>query len=333
MMVSKVTAACGVLATIHLGAFLADFVAPYPFAAQQRESAFAPPTRIRWIDQNGRFHLRPFVYQTANGPTGLARPIYFFVHGYSYKLVGLFTTDRHLFGVESPGVLFLLGSDGFGRDQFSRLLAGSRVSLTAGWLAAAISLSLGALLGGLAGFYGGWLDDLVMRLGEVSLTLPWIYLLLAGRAGLPLDVPSVTGYFILITIVGVLGWARPARLIRGLALSVRERGYVTAARAFGASGTYLLRVHVLPDTISVLVTQAALLVPQYILAEVTLSFLGLGIDEPSPSWGNMLASLQHLSVLVSYWWMLLPALAPAAVSLCCFTIADTLLGRRRSVPL
>ncbi len=332
MMGSKVTAAYGVLATIHLVAFLADFVAPYPFAAQQRDLSFAPPTRIHWIDRSGQFHFRPFIYRSASAASNLA-PIHFFVRGYSYKLAGLFTTDRHLFGVESPAVLFVLGSDGFGRDQFSRLAAGSRISLTAGWLAAAISLSLGAILGGLAGFYGGWLDDLVMRLGEISLALPWIYLLLAGRAGLPLDVPAVTSYFILITIVGVLGWARPARLVRGLALSVRERGYVTAARAFGASGSYLLRVHVLPDTISILVTQAALLVPQYILAEVTLSFLGLGIDEPSPSWGNMLAGLQHYNVLVSYWWMLLPALAPAIVSLCCFSIADSLLELRRPVPL
>ena len=145
--------------------------------------------------------------------------------------------------------------------------------------------------------------------------------------------PSSTGYFILITVVGILGWARPARLVRGLALSLRERGYVIAARAFGASGGYLLRVHILPDAFALLVTQAALLVPQYILAEVALSFLGLGIDEPSPSWGNMLAGVQHYHVLVSYWWMLLPGLAPAAVSLCCFTIGDVLLSRRGSVPL
>jgi len=188
-------------------------------------------------------------------------------------------------------------------------------------------------LGALAGFRGGWLDDLIMRIGEASLALPWVYLLLAGRAFLPLDVPSSTGYFILIAVVGVLGWARPARLVRGLALSLSQRGYVIAARAFGASAAYLLRVHILPDTLTVLVTQAALLVPQYILAEVTLSFLGLGIDEPAPSWGNMLAGVQHFHVLSSYWWMLLPAFAPATVSLCCLAIADGFERRRRPVPL
>jgi peptide/nickel transport system permease protein len=248
-------------------------------------------------------------------------------------LAGSVSSDRHLFGVDAPGGLFLLGTDGFGRDQFSRLLAGSRMSLTAAWLATLLSLAIGTALGAISGFHGRWLDDLIMRIGEASLTLPWLYLLIAGRAFLPLDVPSSTSYLILVTVVGILGWARPARLVRGLILSLRERGYVVAARGFGASGGYLLRVHILPDTVAVLVTQATLMVPQYILAEVTLSFLGLGIDEPSPSWGNMLAGVQHYHVLVSYWWMLFPALAPAAVSLCCLTIGDALLARRRSVPL
>jgi peptide/nickel transport system permease protein len=331
-MISKTAVACGVLASIHLVTFLADFASPYPYAAQQRDFAFVSPTRVHWVDDHGHFQLRPFVY-AADGARDRIYPIRFFVRGYSYRFAGLVAWDRHLFGVEAPGVLFLLGTDGFGRDQFSRLLAGGRISLTAGWLATVLSLAAGTAMGALAGLYGGWVDDLVMRIGEASLALPWLYLLLAGRAFLPLDVPSSTSYFICITVVGILGWARPARLVRGLALSLRERGYVVAARAFGASGGYLLRVHILPDAISVLVTQAALLVPQYILAEVTLSFLGLGINEPSASWGNMLASLQHYNVLVLYWWMLLPALAPAAVSLCCFTIGDALLRRRGVVPL
>lgn len=332
-MAAKTTIACGMLASIHLAAFLADFVSPYSFAMQQRDFAFISPTRVHWFDHYGRFHVRPFVYAGDGRGGDHSYPIRFFVHGYSYQFGGLFSWNVHLFGVQAPGRLFLMGTDGFGRDQFSRLLAGGRISLTAGWLATALSLAVGGTMGALTGLYGGWFDDLVMRIGEASLALPWLYLLLAGRAFLPLDVPSSTSYFILITVVGLLGWARPARLVRGLALSLRERGYVVAARASGASAGYLLRVHILPDAISVLVTQAALLVPQYILAEVTLSFLGLGISEPSPSWGNMLASLQRYSVLVSYWWMLLPALAPVIVSLCCFTIGDVLLQRRGVVPL
>lgn len=333
MRLPKTAVAAGVLASLHVLALFAEFFAPYPFAAQERNFAFSPPARLHWIDRQGRFHLRPFVCETAGGANGRIHPLRFYVRGSPYRLAGLVSWDRHLFGVDPPGMVFLFGTDGFGRDQFSRLLAGSRISLTAGWLAAILSLGIGTALGAAAGLAGGWLDDCIMRIGEASLALPWIYLLLAGRAVLPLDMPSSTAYLILIGVVGVLGWARPARLIRGLALSLRERGYVQAASSFGASPGYLLRIHLLPDAISVVITQAALLVPQYILAEVTLSFLGLGIDEPSASWGNMLAGVQHYNVLVSYWWMLLPALAPALVSLCCFTIADALLSRRGAIPL
>ena len=329
----KETIACGALALIHGLALLADFAAPYPVATQLRDFAFAPPTSIHWIDRDSHFHWRPFVYGNSGEDESRVYPVRFFVQGYPYRLAGLFPFNRHLFGVDAPGVLFLLGADGFGRDQFSRLLAGSRISLTAGWLAAILSLALGTVLGGLSGYHGGWLDDLIMRMSEISLALPWLYLLLAGRAFLPLDAPSSTAYLILIAVVGILGWARPARLIRGLTLSLRERGYVLAARTFGASGGYLLRTHILPDAISVLMTQMALLVPQYIMAEVTLSFLGLGIDEPVPSWGNMLAGVQHYHVLVSSWWMLLPGVPPAVVALCCFTIADALANRSGAIPL
>ncbi|MBV9742611.1 MAG: ABC transporter permease [Acidobacteriia bacterium] len=331
-MTPKLWVACGVLGVIHGAALLADFLAPYPFAEQQRDFAYLPPTRVHWVDRRGHFHLRPYVEQTTAGGSRTYHAS-LFVHGYAYRLAGLVTWDRHLFGVERPGVLFLLGTDGYGRDEFSRLVMGSRISLMAGWLAAILSLVIGAALGSMAGLFGGWTDELTMRASEASMSLPWLYLLLAGRAFLPLDLPSTTSYLLLVAVVGVLGWARPARLVRGLALSLRERGYVLAARGFGASNGYILRVHILPDALSVLVTQAALLAPQYILAEVTLSFLGLGIDEPAPSWGNMLAGVQHYNVLVSYWWMLLPALAPALVSLCCFTIADAMLGRRRAAPL
>jgi peptide/nickel transport system permease protein len=330
---SKIALMAGVLASIHVIALFAEFFAPYSFAEQQRSFSYSPPTRLRWIDRHGQFHWRPFVYGTADGANGPMQPLHFCVRGWSYRLAGLVPWDRHLFGVARPGAVFLLGADEFGRDQFSRLLAGSRISLSAGWLAAILSLGIGAALGAIAGLAGAWLDDCIMRISEASLALPWIYLLLAGRAILPLDLPSSSAYLILISVVGVLGWARPARLIRGLVLSLRERAYVVAASSFGATPAYLVRVHLLPDALPVVTTQAALLVPQYILAEVTLSFLGLGIDEPSVSWGSMLAGVQHYHVLVSYWWMLLPALAPAAVSLCCFTIADALLSRRGAIPL
>jgi peptide/nickel transport system permease protein len=298
-----------VLISFHLVALVPEFFAPYRFDEQHRSQPFAAPARIR-----------PAVVR-------------FFVHGYPYRLLGTLHCDRHLFGVDPPAKLFLLGTDGFGRDQFSRLLQASRISLVAAWLPTALSLAAGLLLGTLAGFYGGWLDSWIMRLGEASLALPWLYLLLACRALLPLNLPHGTAYLSLIAVVGLLGWARPARLVRGVVLSSKTRAYVVAARSFGASDAYLLRVHVIQDAFSVVATQATLLAPRFLLAEVTLSFLGLGVDEPLPSWGNMLANAQHYYVMVSYWWMLLPALPPVVLSFCCFSISDMFLARRRAVPL
>jgi peptide/nickel transport system permease protein len=154
-----------------------------------------------------------------------------------------------------------------------------------------------------------------MRVAEVFVAVPWLYLLLAVRAVLPLHLDPAQVFFLLIAITGIIGWARPARLIRGVVLSVKEREYVLAARGFGASDLYLLRRHILPQVSGVALTQTVLLIPQYILAEVTLSFFGLGVSEPAPSWGNMLASLQQYFVLESCWWMFAPAVALIAVLL------------------
>jgi peptide/nickel transport system permease protein len=202
-----------------------------------------------------------------------------------------------------------LGSDTYGRDQFSRVLYGGQLSLLAGLLGTSLTLLLGALVGTAAGFYGGWRDDLLMRFAELFMALPWLYLLFALRAFLPLTVEPHEAFLLVIATLGAVGWARPARLVRGVVLSEKERDYVRAARGFGASPGYLLRRHILPATSNVLLTQAAILVPQFVLAEMTLSFLGLGVPEPVPSWGNLLASLQQYSVLISCWWMYLPAVA------------------------
>jgi peptide/nickel transport system permease protein len=213
----------------------------------------------------------------------------------------------HLFGVEGERIC-LLGSDSYGRDQLSRFLYGGQVSLFAGLLGAGITLILGLCVGAVAGYFGGWRDDLLMRLAELFLALPWLYLLFALRAFLPLAVSPLQAFFLIIAVLGAVGWARPARLVRGVVLSAKERDFVRAARGFGATSGYLLRRHILPEASSVLLTQAGILVPQFVLAEMTLSFLGLGVPEPVPSWGNLLSSLQQYSVLVSYWWMYFPAL-------------------------
>jgi peptide/nickel transport system permease protein len=328
---NKLIPAAIFLLALHLAILLAGFVAPYQPAMQNRDFPYVPPTRVHFVDVRGRLHLRPFVYQSVPRPDSIyeyteARdqeyPIHFFVAGSEYKVSGWLPSHTHLFGVTAPAQIFLAGTDNYGRDQFSRILYGGQISLAAGLLATAISLLLGLCVGCVSGFYAGWIDESAMRVAELFLVLPWLYVLLAVRSFLPLHISPAQTFLLLVAVIGTIGWARPARLVRGIVLSARSRKYVIASRGFGASDAYILRRHVLPHTYGTLLTQAALLVPQYVIAEVTLSFFGLGLGEPMPSWGNLLANLQQYTVLVSYWWMFAPALALVLVSLGYLTVAN-----------
>jgi peptide/nickel transport system permease protein len=338
----KLIATAVALAAFHAVILFSGFVAPCDFSAQNRDFPFAPPTPIHFVDGQGRFHARPFVYGLKIGRAGLSSyeidqaqeyPLQWFAQGPSYKIAGLIPSRRHLISVRQPGRLFLMGTDAYGRDQFSRFLYGGQISLLAGLLAAAISVSLGVVIGALAGFYGGWTDEVIMRGGELFLALPWLYLLFAVRAVMPLHIVGWQVFLLLVSVMGLIGWARPARLVRGVVLSARNRNFVLAARGFGASDAYVLRRHVLPQTSGVVLTQLALLIPQFVLAEVTLSFLGLGVSEPMPSWGSLLSSLQQYYVLASYWWMFLPALLLVSVFLLYYLAADALQEQVRSVQL
>lgn len=332
----KLVGALILLAGFQSFILFAGFFAPYNFAVQDRERPFSPPTALHFIDVRGGFHIRPFIYDLQD-PTHSAGasaadpanpypgyPVHFFVTGTPYKIAGAFTSRMHLFGVEAPAHIFLMGSDAYGRDQFSRFLFGGQISMLAGLIAAILSVSIGLIVGGIAGYYGGWVDELLMRGGELFLALPWLYLLFAVRAALPLHISQWEVFLLLVSVMGLIGWARPARLIRGAVLSARQRNFVVAARGFGASDAYLLRRHVLPQTYGVLLTQMTLLIPQYVLAEVTLTFLGLGVGEPMPSWGALLSSLQQYYVLSSYWWMFLPALFLIPLFLVFYSAADAL---------
>ena len=208
---------------------------------------------------------------------------------------------------------------------FSRVLYGAQVSLLAGVLATMLSLGIGWTLGTAAGILGTWVDQLLMRTSEFLMALPWLYLLLGVRAILPLHVNGVQAFWLVIGIIGCVGWARPARLVRAVVLSARERGYVLAARGFGAPSVYLLRRHVAPLTWGILLTQASILIPQYILAEVTLSFLGLGVGEPAPSWGNMLAEARQYHSLILHPWLLAPGVAALPILLGYLILGDELL--------
>jgi peptide/nickel transport system permease protein len=321
----KLSLTLAVLGILHAFVVFAAFFAPYDYAEQHRGYPFAPPAHVRWRDAAGRFHPRPFVYGIAQDlPGGDYRED----RGHFYPID--FLVRGRLFGVHAPGVLFLWGSDGFGRDVFSRVLYGGQVSLLTGLVAAFLSLALGLLCGTLAGFHGGWVDRLLMRGAELFLALPWLYLLLAVRAFLPLHISTAQAFFLLVAIIGTVGWVRPARMVRGVVLSARERGFVLAARGFGASAGYLIRRHILPLTWSVVLTQATVLIPRYILAEVTLSFLGLGVGEPVPSWGNMLAEARQYHTLISHPWMLAPGFALIPLLLGYLILADILLERTGS---
>lgn len=328
-----------VLAAVLLGSHLvilcAGFISPYDPTMQNRELPYAPPTRLHFIGPGG-FHLRPFTYAWVPAGDGYqedratAYPVRFFARSDPYSFLGLFETNLHLFGVDEPGRVFLFGTDAFGRDVFSRVVWGGQISVAAGIAAAALTLLVGSVIGVIAGYFGGWVDETLMGTTELFLSLPWLYFLLGVRAFLPLHVSPARTFLLLTCVIGLIGWARPARIVRGIVLSARTRNYVAAARGFGGSHFYILRRHILPETFAVLLTQAALLVPRYIAAEAALSFFGLGVSEPTPSWGNMLGELQQYSVLISYGWLLAPAAALFVTSVMYFLLADALHSRLES---
>lgn len=319
----RVTIACGLAASVLAGTLLitlfAGFFAPYDPGEQNRLLPDVPPMRIHVIDPQGKLRL-PFVY----APKALSGG------GYSEDIEAvsplriLPSRAGRLFGVEAPGRIFLLGTDDYGRDEFSRLIYGGRISLLAGVLATLVSLGCGLCAGVLAGFYGGWADAILMRLADLFLALPWVYLLLAVRATLPLSLDPARTFLSISILIGFAGWAKLARLVRGIVLGAKERDYVEAARGFGATNRYLIFRHILPEVWPIVQIQTSLLVPQYILAEVTLSFLGLGVSEPAASWGSMLAPVRQLHVLASNWWLASPALILFPLFLSFYTVAKAM---------
>ena len=302
-----------VLTMFYLAALFAPFVAPYPQEEMDRSKYFHPPQGLHWLRADGSFSLRPYVRDmrvtdmssfTYEEDRSRELPVKFFVRGYSYELIGVVPSNIHLFGVDPPGRIFLFGSDSFGRDVLSRLLYGAQISLTVGLVGIAISFTLGLLLGGIAGYFGGFADTAIMRLTELLLSIPSLYLIIALRAVFPMDLPSHQVYLGIVAILAFIGWAGLARVIRGLVLSMRKSDYVTAAEALGFGRLRVIARHVLPNTMSYVIVAATLSIPGYILGEVILSFLGVGVQEPSASWGNMLNQARSIRALTSFPWLL-----------------------------
>lgn len=233
-----------------------------------------------------------------------------------------FLAAGHLISVAGSGGVFPLGTDEYGRDVYSRICHGASISLLLAPAAVLFSLTVAMLLGTLAGYRGGWPDLLVTRAGEVFLALPWFYFVVALRAALPLRMSPGTAALTLFALLGGLGWAVPARLFRGLTMKLMTEEFVVAARALGARPSRLVLIHVLPGLLPAARAQLLLSLPAYILTEVNLSFLGLGITDPTPTLGNLLTPLQQYTVLTSYPWMLAPAAVIVVVFLALHTVAE-----------
>ncbi len=301
-----------VLAGFYLLALVAPFVAPYTQEEMDRDRYFHPPQSLHWIRPDG-FHLRPFVHDSALADAGAfeyaedratVRPVRFFVRGSAYHLLGIIPMERHLFGVDAPGRIYLFGTDSFGRDVLSRLLFGGQISLTVGVVGILISFTLGLLLGGVSGYFGGLTDSAIMRGTELLLSIPSLYLIIAMRNIIPIDLPSQQVYLGIVAILAFIGWASLARVIRGLVLTIRKSEFVTAAEALGYSRFRIITRHILPNTMSYVIVAATLSIPSYILGEVVLSFIGVGVQEPSASWGNMLNQARSIRALTSFPWLL-----------------------------
>jgi peptide/nickel transport system permease protein len=325
------------VSALYAAALLADFLAPYPYAAMHDRHGFHPPmlTRIHCVDETGRW-VRPFVYgiaisdPMAKGYAGYTEdrttryPIRFFVRGEARRMLSVIPTQRRLFGVDSPGRLYLLGSDQFGRDLFSRILEGAKVSLSVGLAGAALSMLIGISIGGVAGYRGGQTDFLLMRAAELMLAVPSLYLLLILRQSLGDELRSTHLHGLIVLILALIGWTPQARVTRGMVLALREREFVIAARALGASAPRLLFRHMLPNALPVALATATAQVPVFILSEAALSFLGLGIAEPAASWGNLLAAAQNVRALTDFTWLLLPGLFLFAAVLAWNRLGDAL---------
>lgn len=338
----RLTAGAVLVLLFVLTALFADFIAPYDYKGQLRNEPSAPRTKIRFIDEAGSFHFRPFIYAseltdplmlTYSEDSAKRYPLGLFVRGDRYSFFGLFDSNMHLFGViastEKAPRLRLLGTDALGRDRFSRLAQAIRFSLIVGPLGALFACLLGIFVGIVSGYAARLIDTFLMGAADAMLSLPTLILILAARAAFPLELPPFSAGVLLVSIFAVTGWAEMARLTRGLVVSTREREFVLAAKAIGLTQTRILSRHILPNIARPLITQATLIVPAFLLAEAALSFLGVGLQEPEPSLGNMLSAASDITQLRNLPFELLsPAIAIFVFVLGVRMLADGMKDKR-----
>ncbi len=311
--------ALAVLGIFYILAIFCPFFAPYGKNQRLKGYIHAPPHKVHFVDESGEFHLRPFVYphkQELNEET-LSRNytpdksekhfLKFFVEGKPYTMLGIIKSRTHFIGTEK-GKFLLFGADEMGRDLFSRILFGARVSLTIGLVGVFLALVLGTIMGGISGYYGGKPDMLIQRVIEFIMSIPAIPFWMALSAALPPTWSVIMVYFAITVILSLRRWCGIARVVRGKFLQLREEDFVVAAKAAGASESRIMFVHMVPSFLSWIIVRATIMIPGMIIAETGLSFLGLGIRPPAVSWGALLKSAQNVQNVLMYPWILIPGI-------------------------
>lgn len=324
-----------VLILIYTALLFADFIAPYTKDFSDRDLSYVPPSPIFTITSDGKIS-RPYTYNYKREfDSNLLETTYkldrshkyyikFFSQGMPYKAFGIIPMKRHLITVENEGRLYLLGGDINGRDVFSRLLFGGRISMTIGFLALFVLFPIGLLYGGISGYFGGKVDIIMMRFAEAVMSIPSFYLLIILAAILPPNMTSIQRFILIVIILALIGWAGFARVVRGMVLSIKTQEFVESAKAIGLSHMKIILKHILPQTTSYVIVAMTLSVPGYILSESGLSFLGLGIQQPDASWGNMLKEAQEYSNLLYRPWLLTPGFLIFIAVLSFNLIGDTI---------
>lgn len=313
-----------ILTFFYAAALLADFVTPYGVNEQVKNAALLPPTQIYWHDRQGQY-IGAHIYPTTQGKVDLETGDRALIVDYTKPSQIQIFHGGHLFITTGEGKLNLLGTDEQGRDQLTRLLHGGRISLLIGFIGTTISYAIGCLVGGISGYIGGWLDVILMRFVEILMSVPSIYLLVALAAILPPQISNTQRFALIIAIISFVSWAGLARIIRGQVLSIKEQTFILAARASGASPLRIIVNHVLPQTITFIIISATLDIPRFIVVEAVLSLVGLGIQPPDPSWGNMLSLSTNASIVILQPWLVwTPALAIVLTVLSFNLLGDSL---------
>ncbi len=322
------------LALAYGSILISEFLAPYGLHTRHVDHIFAPPQRVHLFHE-GRF-IGPFVYglryrldmenlkRVYTEDKSRIYPLRLFCRGDSYRFWGLFQSNLHLVCAAEGGTLFLAGTDRLGRDVLSRMIYGARISLTIGLVGIAISFSLAIVIGGLSGYYGGWVDFLVQRWIEILRSFPEIPLWMALAAILPVTWSPLLVYFGITVILALLDWTGLARAVRSKLLALREEDYCMAARVLGARPRRIVFRHLMPGVMSHLIAAATLSIPNMILGETALSFLGLGLRPPITSWGVLLNEAQNINVVALYPWLMLPVVPVILVILAFNFVGDGL---------